>query len=137
MRGIIVATHGDLGKGLMSSLKMFFGELPQFEAVCLVEGEDPDTYAARLLEAIQSVDTGEGVLVFCDIAFGTPCNSIMRNFRQFDEDKIEIISGVNLPMMLQVCTMRDAEEISVEEFKNAGTDGIIDIKAMILSRMAK
>lgn len=135
MKGIVFATHGEFAKGLITSLNMFFSGLQQCEAVCLAEGENPDDYAQRLVEAIQAVDSGDGTMVFCDIAYGTPCNSVMKNLKNFDLDKIDVVSGVNLPMMLQALSMREAGDIVIEDILKAGNEGITDIKGLIVERV--
>lgn len=128
MKGIVIATHGEFANGIVSTCRMFFGELEQLVTVCLAEGEDPDEYANRILEAVQSVDTGDGVTIFCDIAYGTPCNSVIRNFKNFDLEKVDVIAGLNFPMLLQYLSSR--EDLNIEEVLKAGQTGIIDVKAL-------
>ena len=74
MKGIILASHGKLADGMMDTLKMFSGDIQQADAICFLPGEDMKEFLDKLEKAIDAVDTGDGVVVFCDLLFGSPCN---------------------------------------------------------------
>ena len=74
MIGIIVASHGPMAAGVVETSQWFFGEQPQLEALCLQPGQDLEEFDQQIREAAERVDTGDGVLVLCDLLFGTPCN---------------------------------------------------------------
>ena len=74
MKGILLASHGRLAEGLLDTLQIFCGELQQMQALCLLPGEEITEFMEKLEAAIQKVDTGEGVVIFCDLLFGSPCN---------------------------------------------------------------
>ena len=136
MRGIVIASHGKMAEGLLDSLTLFLGEEPeQIEAVCLMAGEDLQTYTKRLKDAIDLVDTGDGAVVFCDLLFGTPCNccaAILRD-EQYS-NKTQVITGMNLPMLLEFSNLRTIES-SNEETKDhlmeVGKEGIKDFNAIV------
>lgn len=125
MVGIILISHGPMAKGMYESSKMFLGDsIEQFEYVCLNPSESPDDFSKALNEAIQKCDDGEGVIMLGDLFGGTPCNqaSYLLN------DHIELISGVNLPMLLEILTVRLQGKIDIKHIINVAHDSIINIK---------
>lgn len=97
MIGVLVATHGHLAKELLNSAAMLVGEGIQIGSVCLVPGQDPDDFLQKCEEAVNALDTGEGIVALVDIPGGTPNNTM---FRLSMTHKIRIVTGVNLPMIL-------------------------------------
>ncbi len=128
MKGIIITSHGDLARGMLETVKLFLGEdLKQVEAVCLKPEDNPDEFVDVLKAACERVDTGDGVLVFCDLLFGSPCNCMARILN----DKVEVITGMNLPMVLEVMTSREFGDIDVANLLNTGKDGVADLKKVL------
>ena len=70
MVGFVVVTHGSFAEGLLSSAVMIMGKQEQLKAVGLYEDADLEQFSSQICEAVSSVDTGDGVLVFTDM-FGT------------------------------------------------------------------
>lgn len=127
MIGILVVTHSPLANALIESSKMIAGEeINQCEALTLTLGEDLDVFNSNFLQAVDSVDSGDGVLVLVDLFAGTPANVAMRAMRN---RKFECISGVNLGMLLEVLTSRTF--MTMEDLKSAakeaGKSTIVDI----------
>lgn len=134
MKGIILASHGGLAEGMMDTLKMFSGDLQQVEAICFLPGEDMEEFLEKLEKTIQAVDTGEGVVVFCDLLFGSPCNCSAKLLGDSKyADRINVITGMNLPMIMEYETAR-AGGMTVEEMIETGQNGIVDFNAMLASR---
>ena len=128
MKGIILTSHGDLASGMLETTKLFLGDdIPQAEAVCLKPEDNPDEFVDVLKEACQRVDSGEGTIVFCDLLFGSPCNCMARIL----DDNIEVITGMNLSMVLEVMTARQFSEPDIETLLNTGKDGIADLKKVL------
>lgn len=114
MLGIVIATHGDLAIGLLHAANMIIGELPAIATVSIQEGESPDDFRAQLETALIHVNQGDGVLIFVDIVGATPfnvCGQIAAH-----EDEIEVITGVNLAMILETALLRENQ--SFEELVN-------------------
>ena len=89
-----------------------------------------------LKEAVAEVDTGDGVIVFCDMLFGSPCNCIARVIAEdLESDKIQVVTGVNLAMILQILSVREASDPTIEELTKSGLDGIADLKAVLKANM--
>ncbi len=128
MKGIILTSHGELAKGMLETTKLFLGDdIAQAEAVCLKPEDNPDEFVDVLKEACERVDSGEGVIVFCDLLFGSPCNCMARILA----DNIEVITGMNLSMVLEVMNARQFSEPDVAALLNTGKDGIADLKKVL------
>ncbi|WP_242346245.1 PTS sugar transporter subunit IIA [Anaeromyxobacter terrae] len=102
MVGLVVATHGSLAEELLRTAEGIVGRLEQSEAVSIGAGSSMEDCRTRLGEAVKRVDTGEGVLVLTDMFGGTPANLALT----FLDDKLEVVTGVNLPMVLKLATAR-------------------------------
>ena len=108
MVGIVVATHGRLAEELIATAEGIVGRMERCRAVSVGADSSMEEARARLGEAIAEVDAGEGVLVLTDMFGGTPANLALT----FLDEKIEVVTGVNLPMLIKLATAR-AEELSV------------------------
>lgn len=131
MKGIVVATHGALAAGMMDAVRMLSGEPEQMETLGLIPEQGIAEFAAALKEAVDRVDSGDGVMVFCDLLFGSPCNCAAALLR--DEamaERVEIVTGANFPMVLEYVSSRDSG-ITLEELMEIGRDGIVDLKSRI------
>ncbi|MBR4420974.1 MAG: PTS sugar transporter subunit IIA [Erysipelotrichaceae bacterium] len=136
MKGIVITSHGPMAQGILETSKLFFGEQPQLKACCLNADDNPDDFVEVLKEAVAEVDSGDGVVVFCDMLFGTPCNCMARVVAaDLDNDKVQVVTGVNLAMILQILAVREAGDPNVEELLQSGHDGITDLKAMLKANM--
>jgi PTS system mannose-specific IIA component len=102
MVGLVVATHGGLAQELLRTAEGIVGPLVQCEAVSVAAGVSMEDARARLGEAVKRVDTGEGVLVLTDMFGGTPANLALT----FLDEKLEVVTGVNLPMILKLASAR-------------------------------
>ncbi|MBR5755301.1 MAG: PTS sugar transporter subunit IIA [Erysipelotrichaceae bacterium] len=136
MKGILLTSHGPMAQGILETSKLFFGEQEQIKACCLDANDNPDDFIEVLKIAIDEIDTGDGVIVFCDMLFGSPCNCMARILGEdLQSDRIQVLTGLNLPMILQVLATREAGTETVEELLNAGKDGVSDLRAVIMANM--
>ena len=134
MKGIILASHGRLAEGLLETLTIFSGEPQQIRALCLLPGEEITDFMKTLEEAIQEVDTGDGVVIFCDLLFGSPCNCSARLLQDpVYAEKISVITGMNLCMVLEYIGSREAG-MKREALVNTGQQGIVDFNKMLAER---
>jgi len=102
MIGVVVVTHCHLSEELVAAARLVVGEeLKQFEAVSIAPTEGSEEIRKKIVSAIRKVDGGQGVLILTDMYGGTPSN-ISLSF--LEEKKIEVITGVNLPMLLKLAT---------------------------------
>ena len=108
MVGLVVATHGGLAEELLRTAEGIVGPLAQCEAVSVGAGLSMEDARARLGEAVRRVDAGAGVLVLTDMFGGTPANLALT----FLDENLEVVTGVNLPMILKLATAR-ADNLSL------------------------
>ena len=110
MVGLVVVAHGGLPDQLLETTKMIIGEpLPSTAFVSITGIEKPDVIRTQIEEAIASADTGDGVLVFTDMFGGTPSNIALSFLK---EDSVEVISGVNLPMLVEMVYARKQSKLA-------------------------
>jgi len=102
MVGLVVATHGRLGEELLATAAAVCGPLAQARAVSLSASQSMEEARQALAEAVEAVDTGQGVLVCTDMFGGTPSNLALT----FLDAHLEVVTGVNLPMLLKLATAR-------------------------------
>ena len=126
MIGIVVVTHGNLAEELISAVKFVLSEEPSVKlaGVSLDPSKEFDTFKKLIENSIKSVDSGDGILLVTDMFGGTPSN-ISLTF--LDEEKIEVISGVNLPMLLKLSTLKSDVKLNdaIKIAEKAGRDNII------------
>ncbi|MDP8221853.1 MAG: PTS sugar transporter subunit IIA [Candidatus Lernaella stagnicola] len=104
MVGIVLVAHGGLPKELLETTQLIIGEkLPAISIVSITGVEKPDEIRLQIQNAITQVDTGEGVLMFTDMFGGTPSNIALSFLK---EDTVEVVSGVNLPMLVEMAYAR-------------------------------
>ncbi len=110
MIAVIVAAHQDLGPALLRVAEGIIGPYKAAAALSLNYDEDPAAARKRLEEALRKLDQGQGVLVLTDMFGGTPTNMSLPFLA---EGRVEVLTGVNLPMLLKAETAR--REMSLKE----------------------
>lgn len=131
MVGIVVASHGSLATGMLDALELLSGEQKAIQAIGLQRGDSPDTFVAKVEEAINVVDEGDGVLALVDLFGGTPSNAVAQLLVR---DGLNAVAGVNLPMLLSVVFARDEMDLKelTEEAVRASCDSVVDIRHKLL-----
>lgn len=108
MIGMVLVTHGRLAVELVAAMEHVVGPQANVAVVCIGPEDDMEQRRQEIVSCVEQVDTGDGVVVLTDMFGGTPSNlaiSIM------DQGRIEIIAGVNLPMLIKLATVRDDESL--------------------------
>lgn len=103
MIGLVLVTHGRLAIELVSALEHVVGPQENVATVCIGPDDDMEQRRAEIVSKAAEVETGSGVIVLTDMFGGTPSNlaiSIM------DKGNIEVIAGVNLPMLIKLGSNR-------------------------------
>jgi PTS system mannose-specific IIA component len=108
MVGIIIVTHCNLADELFEAAELIVGKIPNCVPVSIDPNEGIDEIGKKVETAIESVDRGNGVLILTDLFGGTPSN-VSLSFLQ--DKKVEVLSGVNLPMLLKLSTSRGDLEL--------------------------
>lgn len=119
MIGIVLVTHGNLADEFLSAMQHVVGRQQQIATACIGPNDDMNERRDDILNKVQEVDSGEGVIVLTDMFGGTPSNlaiSIM------DKANVEVIAGINLPMLVKLGTLRKENNIkdAVMGAKEAG-----------------
>ena len=104
--GIVISSHGEFAAGIKQSGSMIFGEQEKVQAVTFMPNEGPDDLRAKIEAAIATFDAEDEVLVLADLWSGSPFNQASAVMGANPERKVAIITGLNLPMLIQAYTER-------------------------------
>ena len=103
MIGGIIVSHGKLGEELLNALTIILGEAPNIEAISIGWYDDIEESKRKINHSLKRVDQKSGVVIFTDMFGGTPSNLSIT----FQKDgQIEIITGVNLPMLIKFVSLQ-------------------------------
>jgi PTS system mannose-specific IIA component len=108
MIGLVIVTHCRLAEELISALEHVVGPQANITAVCIGPEDDMEQRRASILESVARAEEGNGVVLLTDMFGGTPSNlaiSIM------DKANVEVIAGVNLPMLIKLASVRQTESL--------------------------
>ena len=104
MIGIVIVTHSQLGDALIEAAEFIIGKKPEaLVSVSIDLSESADVLRAKIAEGIKAVRSEDGVLILTDMFGGTPSNL---SYSFLEEGHIEVISGVNLPILIQAVNIR-------------------------------
>jgi PTS system mannose-specific IIA component len=110
--GLVLVSHGKLAEGLIDAMQMIAGEQEAVRAVALLETEDIESLIERIQQAVNAVDSGEGVLIFVDLFGASPFNASARLVLASPERPLEVITGVNLPMLVELVVQREGMSLN-------------------------
>lgn len=119
MIGLVLVTHGQLASEFVRAMEHVVGPQPSVVPICIGPEDDMEQRRAEILAAVHQVDEGQGTIVLTDLFGGTPSNlaiSLMKT------DPIEVIAGVNLPMLIRLASARRTMDIraAVAAARDAG-----------------
>ncbi len=103
MIGALIVTHGKLAHELLSAAQKIEANVGVIEAVPLEWTDTVDEAREKIRLALDRIGTDNGVIIFTDMFGGTPSN-ISLSF--LEKDRVEIVTGVNLPMIVKFATMQ-------------------------------
>lgn len=131
MIGLMIITHGNLALELRSAMEHMIGDQNDIEIFSITPEDDIDIQKNNIEKKLKELNQGKGVIILTDVFGGTPSNLAL-NF--LEPGIIEIMSGVNLPMLIKICQLRDKDILKViQEGKNAAQK-YISIASEILSK---
>ncbi len=131
MIGLMIITHGNLALELKSAMEHMIGNQNDIEILSITPEDDIDIQKNNIEKKLKELNQGKGVIILTDVFGGTPSNLAL-NF--LEPGIIEIMSGVNLPMLIKICQLRDKNILEViQEGKNAAQK-YISIASEILSK---
>lgn len=103
MIGLVIVTHGGLAQEFRNALEHVVGKQAALETIAIGPDDDMEARRLQILNAVQSVETGKGVIILTDMFGCTPSNlaiSVM------DETKAEVIAGISLPILVKLASIR-------------------------------
>ena len=128
MIGIVVVTHGRVAGELVSAARTIHGELPGIVAVSIGWADDAAAASAAIERGIAEVG-GEAALVLTDMFGGTPTNLSL----PFLSEKVEIVTGVSLPMIIKAAGLREGALVEVARAVREQGKGAIFVASEILA----
>jgi mannose PTS system EIIA component len=108
MIGLILVTHGRLAEEFLIALEHVVGPQKNVATVCIGPRDDMEARRKEIAGAIKQVDTGSGVIILSDLFGGTPSNL---SISLLDAGRVEVIAGVNLPMLIRLDSARKNMEV--------------------------
>ncbi|MBA16308.1 MAG: PTS fructose transporter subunit IIA [Sphingomonas sp.] len=109
MIGLVLVTHGRLAAEFVTAMEHVIGPQEQIETICIGPEDDMEERRTDIDKAIKAVDTGKGVVLLTDLFGGTPSNLAIS---LMETGRIEVIAGVNLPMLIRLGGARKAMNVS-------------------------
>jgi PTS system mannose-specific IIA component len=104
MIGILVVTHANLGSTLVETVELIIGsKQDNLSSISINIQEDPDSLRKKIKKGVLKVRTDNGVIILTDMFGGTPSNL---SYSLLEEGQVEVISGVNLPILLKAVNSR-------------------------------
>jgi mannose PTS system EIIA component len=115
MIGLLIVTHGELAREFVAATEHVVGPLEQCDAICIGADDDLEERRNDICQRIAALNTGKGVLILTDMFGGTPSNLAIS---QLARGKVEVLAGVNLPMMIKLAESRST--LDLEALADAG-----------------
>ncbi|MFQ6100759.1 MAG: PTS sugar transporter subunit IIA [Anaerolineae bacterium] len=135
MVNIVVVSHADLGDALIRATEMIAGPTEGLYSVSLLPDDSPEGFRERLEAVLQEIE-GQETLVLVDLFGGTPYNAAAC---QVLKENIECVTGVNLPMLLELATSRDGASLSelAEDIARAGRESVRNLGPMLTEQQVR
>lgn len=108
MIGMVVVTHGELATEFVAATEHVVGPQKDVRTICIGPEDDMDMRRDEIIAAVAECDSGDGVVIFTDMFGGTPSNLAISIMGQAN---IEVIAGINLPMLIKFAEVRDSEDL--------------------------
>jgi PTS system mannose-specific IIA component len=119
MIGLLIVTHCDLGKELLNAAEFIVGRMEAAESVSITQTLDSEEIMKVIEKKLSTINKGKGIIILTDMFGGTPSNISLSFLKQ---DMIEVLTGVNLPMVIAIAQNRSnlgLEELA-EKAQEAG-----------------
>lgn len=137
MIGVVLVTHTEYGLYLLKAAELILGPQDNCFFVSVDVTKDVEKSLAEIKSSVKQGDQGEGVVILTDMFGGTPTN-LSLSLLNLGEHDLEVITGVNLPMLLRVLGSRKLALADLaKEAKAAGTQGIVVAGDLLRSKVAK
>ena len=133
MVGIVLISHGDLAKGILSSASMLVPQLDNVTSLTLWPDDNPDEFQQKIEAAVKAADTGDGVFILADMLGGTPCNRAMYSIG----DKVRMMTGLSLPMLYSLINIREETSdlaVLARDVMAEAKDAMVDVNELLASQ---
>lgn len=127
MIGIVVVSHGQLALELLNAARNIVGDIPAIAAVSIAWADDMTAARQAIARAIEAVGGGD-VLILTDMFGGTPTNVSL----PFLSPRVEIVTGVNLPMLVKLASLREGSLADVARMARDQGKGAIYAASEVL-----
>ncbi len=117
MIGIVLVTHGNLATEFLVAMQHVVGKQERIATICIGPNDDMEARRREIGQAVREVDRGEGAIILTDLFGGTPSNLAIS---LLDKGRVEVIAGVNLPMLIRLDSAR--RNLSIVEAVAAAKD---------------
>ncbi|MFB2905478.1 PTS sugar transporter subunit IIA [Aeromonas jandaei] len=111
MTNLLIVSHGDFASTLLETTEIFIGKSEIVKAINYMPEESPDLLYQKVEEAIKENINPDGVIIFCDMKGGSPSNVAMKLASNNKDIKIKIVTGVNIPIMVEAITLAEDENV--------------------------
>ena len=134
MIGLVLVTHGRLAEEFLQALEHIVGPQQNVAAVCIDPDDDMEERRQEIIDKVKSAQDGDGVVLLTDMFGGTPSNLAISVLEQ---DKVEVIAGINLPMLIKLASVRGKETLkrAVAQSQEAGRK-YINVASQLLAEEA-
>jgi mannose PTS system EIIA component len=109
MIGMVIVTHGTLANALRDAMEHVVGKQNDVATVCIESDAEFESQRAEIANRMNEVNSGDGVILLTDMFGGTPSNLAMS---MLDKPGVEIIGGVNLPMLVKLAKIRGTQALA-------------------------
>jgi mannose/fructose-specific phosphotransferase system component IIA len=133
MVGIVLISHGDLAKGIVSSASMLVPQLENVTSLTLWPDDNPDEFQQKIEAAVKAADTGDGVFILADMLGGTPANRAMYCVG----DRVRMMTGLSLPMLYSLINIREETSdlaVLARDVMAEARDAMVDINELMASQ---
>jgi len=136
MIGLLIISHCDVGRELLNAAELILGRIEASDAVSITQTTESEDLLKTISGKIKALDCGQGVLILTDMFGGTPSN-LSLSF--LEENKVEVLTGVNLPMIVSLAHDRDRLSLAQlgEKAQQAGKRSITLAGKMLKSEKSK
>ncbi len=133
MVGVLVISHSPLAEALITTVQSIVGKTERMGGVSVWPEDSPKELKDKIRKKVREVDDGDGVLILTDMLGGTPTNLSFASLEKSEREKIAVVTGVNIPMLLTLLSYRKGR--SLKEIgtlvKKSGRRSIIQVKELL------
>ena len=133
MIGGLIVSHGKLAEELLNALTIIIGEAVNIEAISIGWYDDVEESKKKISQSLKNIDQKNGVVIFTDMFGGTASNL---SFSFLKDDQVEIITGVNLPMLIKFVSLQRSNNLKevAKEVYEQGKKNIHLASALLSSK---